>query len=345
MAVNPISPSPPRVPRIAVTLGDPVGIGPEVVVGAFAHFPELREICQPVVVGDRRVLERAAQVVGAGSGIWNSFRVHDIEAEGAHELPWGRISAGSGRAAMRWIEAAVDLCLDGAADAMTTGPIHKEAIWAAGSKHRGHTEMLATLTGSTRPLTMFEVRGIRIFFATRHMSLREAIGALKRESLSTSILDAARALKLIGTSSPRIAVAALNPHGGEGGRFGREEIDVIEPAVWEAREAGVDVTGPVAADSVFAHALEGRFDAVLALYHDQGHIAAKTLDFHGTVSVTMGLPFIRTSVDHGVAFDIAGTGKARPDAMAAAIRTATRLSVYSAALRTAYGPSGSEAPR
>jgi 4-hydroxythreonine-4-phosphate dehydrogenase len=185
--------------------------------------------------------------------------------------------------------------------------------------------MLGALCGVDDPLTMFQVRGMRIFFLSRHLALREAIGRVTRDRVAAVLPRIAGELQALGIGAPHIAVAALNPHAGEGGALGREDQEELIPAVSAARAAGLTVSGPVPADSVFAHALEGHYDAVLSLYHDQGHIAAKTVDFHGAVSVTLGLPFIRTSVDHGTAFDIAGRGVARADSMAAAIIAAADL--------------------
>jgi 4-hydroxythreonine-4-phosphate dehydrogenase len=272
------------------------------------------------------VIARSAAIIGVDqSRLSELFEFIHVPVDGASDVRWGVVSGVAGAAAARWIEAAVDLCGSRRADAMATAPIQKESLWAAGVKHLGHTEMLAALTGSPNPQTMFEVRGLRIFFATRHMSLRAALEALTVDSQLSSIQSALKALQVLGVASPRLAVAAVNPHGGENGAFGREEIDIIDPAVEKAQALGLPVFGPVPADSVFAQALSGRYDAVLAQYHDQGHIAAKTVDFDGTVSVTMGLPIIRTSVDHGTAFDIAGKGVADPSSMVEAVVLAARL--------------------
>jgi 4-hydroxythreonine-4-phosphate dehydrogenase len=227
--------------------------------------------------------------------------------------------------------------MDRQVDAVVTAPINKEAIWAAGSEHLGHTEMLGALTGAAHSTTMFVVRGMKIFFTTRHTSLRQAVEQIERDRVASAIEQALTALRVFGHDEPRLAVAALNPHGGEGGNFGREEIDEIAPAVEDARSRGATVTGPVPADSVFHQALEGRYDGVLAQYHDQGHIAAKTVDFDGTVSVTVGLPILRTSVDHGTAFDIAGTGTASHRTMMAATLAAADLSPNLERIRSTYG--------
>lgn len=242
-----------------------------------------------------------------------------------HRLQWGKIQATAGAAAAQFIERAVQEAMAGRVDAIATAPINKEALWRAGYRYLGHTEMLGALTGRPDPLTMFQVRNLRIFFLTRHISLREALDQVRRERLASILPRIDAALRELGVERPRIAVAALNPHAGEGGALGREDLEQIAPAVDEAGQRGLQVDGPIPADSVFAQALEGRYDAVLSLYHDQGHIAAKTVDFHGAVSVTLDLPFIRTSVDHGTAFDIAGKGIAQAESMAAAIIAAADL--------------------
>ncbi|MGH2362151.1 MAG: 4-hydroxythreonine-4-phosphate dehydrogenase PdxA [bacterium] len=312
-------------PVIGITIGDPAGIGPEIVVRALAH-ETIPASVSPVVIGDRWVLERAVDATGIRIEFGSSGQPRLIDlANVDHRLQWGKIQATAGAAAAQFIERAVQEALAGRLDAIATAPINKEALWRAGYRHLGHTEMLADLTHSDDPLTMFQVRGLRIFFLTRHLSLREALDQITRERITSMLPRIDNELKRLGVARPRIAVAALNPHAGEGGALGREDQDQIVPAVGDARARGIQVQGPVPADSVFAQALEGRYDAVVSLYHDQGHIAAKTLDFHGAVSVTLGLPFIRTSVDHGTAFDIAGKGIAKADSMIAAILAAGDL--------------------
>ncbi|HXF82559.1 MAG TPA: 4-hydroxythreonine-4-phosphate dehydrogenase PdxA [bacterium] len=310
-------------PTVAVTIGDPAGIGPEIVVRAIAE-EAVRRSAALVVVGDGAILERAATVAGVALGLDDRTTLIDL-ANVPADLPWGQVRPEAGRAAAQYVERAVAEALAGRVDAIATAPLNKEALWAAGYAVPGHTELLGQLTGVADPLTMFQVRGLRIFFLTRHHSLREALARITRERLMERLPRIDAELRRLGFDRPRLAVAALNPHAGEGGALGTEERDIIAVAVREARARGLDVSGPVPADAVFAQALEGRYDAVLSLYHDQGHIAAKTLDFHGTVSVTLGLPFIRTSVDHGTAFDIAGRGIARADSMAAAIIAAADL--------------------
>ncbi|TCP45814.1 4-hydroxythreonine-4-phosphate dehydrogenase [Tamaricihabitans halophyticus] len=338
-------------PILAVTVGDPVGIGPEITARTLAE-PWATEQARPLAVGDAAVLRRAAEVcaldveinaISAVSQAHFSPGVIDVLDLGIApgDLPWGAVDGTAGRAAVAAIEAATKLALAGDVDAVVTSPINKEAIWAAGSTHLGHTEMLGELTGSTRFNTMFWVRGLKIFFATRHLSLRQALDKITEPNIEHAIHEAYTALRVFGTDEPRLAVAALNPHGGESGKFGDEEIVAIGPAVEASRAEGLDVTGPVPADSVFHQGLEGRYDGVLSLYHDQGHIASKTVDFHGTVSVTVGLPILRTSVDHGTAFDIAGTGRADPGTMHAAFKAAVELAPFSGKLRTVYPPEAS----
>jgi len=310
-------------PVIAVTVGDPAGIGPEIVVRAVAQ-ETVRASASLVVIGDRARIEEAARITGISPPFGEAASLVDL-ANVPAGMPWGRIRAEAGRAAGEYVERAVAEALAGRVDAIATAPLNKEALWQAGYPYPGHTEMLGALCGVADPLTMFQVRGMRIFFLSRHLSLREAIRRVTRARIAAVLPRIADELRRLGITAPRIAVAGLNPHAGEGGALGREDQDEIAPAVADARAAGLAVSGPVPADSVFAHALEGRYDAVLSLYHDQGHIAAKTVDFHGAVSVTLGLPFIRTSVDHGTAFDIAGTGVARADSMAAAITVASDL--------------------
>lgn len=306
-------------------MGDPAGIGPEIVVRAVAS-DVVRQSVRALVIGDAWVLQRAMEVTGVQVEFTPDGPDQLIDlANVDHRLQWGKVQSTAGAAAGQFIERAVEEALAGRVDALATAPINKEALWRAGYRYLGHTEMLGALTDSPDPLTMFLVRNLRIFFLTRHVSLREALESVTRARVAAMLPRVDAALRGLGFDRPRIAVAALNPHAGEGGELGREDRDEIAPAVEEARRKGLQVEGPVPADAIFAQALEGRYDAVLALYHDQGHIAAKTVDFHGAVSVTLGLPFIRTSVDHGTAFDIAGEGIARADSMIAAILAAGDL--------------------
>lgn len=344
-----------KTPTLALTLGDPAGIGPEIAARTLATTSFNVE-ARGVAVGDLHALRRAVEVcrldvdvrqvadfdvpVG-GDGV---IYILDTGVLGNRLPEWGKVDARAGRAAVTAIEVATRAALNGDVSAIVTAPINKEAIWAAGSQHLGHTEMLGELTGVTRHDTMFVVRKtavadhqLKIFFTTRHMALRKAIDGIDRESVRRSIHEAVLALKVFGVAEPRLAVAALNPHGGENGAFGDEEIVHIEPACEEARAQGLDVSGPIPADSVFHQGLNGRFDGVLSHFHDQGHIPAKTYDFAGTISVTVGLPILRTSVDHGTAFDIAGTGTADPATMLSAFLSAVDYSPHVPAIRAEYG--------
>jgi 4-phospho-D-threonate 3-dehydrogenase / 4-phospho-D-erythronate 3-dehydrogenase len=342
-------------PVLAVTLGDPVGIGPEITARTLAEVAG-QDAHHGVAVGDAEALRRGVRASGldvhvrevsdfsvdpAGPG---TIDVLDIGVLGSDVPEWGVVDGRAGRAAVVAIEVATRAAMNAEVAGIVTGPIHKEAIWAAGSEHLGHTEMLGELTGVTRQNTMFVVRNtaveghhLRIFFTTRHVSVRKALDQITKDTVRHAISEAATALHVFGVDEPRLAVAALNPHGGENGAFGDEEIVHIEPACDDARADGLSVIGPVPADSVFHQGLTGRFDGVLSHFHDQGHIAAKTYDFDGTISVTVGLPILRTSVDHGTAFDIAGTGKADHHTMLSAYLAAVDYSPYVPRIRSTYG--------
>jgi 4-phospho-D-threonate 3-dehydrogenase / 4-phospho-D-erythronate 3-dehydrogenase len=323
-------------PTLALTLGDPAGIGPEIMAKALAEGSAY-DALTPVVVGDRGVLEQVIEgggldlevraIDGPGDARGERGVVDLIDLDNMGEVRFGEIDAAHGRAALDWIEHACALARDGAVEGIVTGPINKEAAKAGGLKHPGHTELLADLLGADPDdvFTMFVVGRLRIFFLTRHLSLRDAIDALTEERVHAGIVRVNELLGDLGVDEPRIALAALNPHAGEGGMMGDEEIRVLRPAVERARQEGIDVAGPVPADAVFHQGHEGRFDGVIALYHDQGHIASKTLDFFGTVSATLGLPVIRTSVDHGTAFDLAGRFEADARGQVNALRVGAEL--------------------
>lgn len=333
-------------PVIGVTIGDPAGIGPEIVAKALAHS-EVHGWSRVIVYGQALALERIRHVVPemprlevvadvreALSAAHDGVPVVEVTAAFPPDVPIGEVSEAGGRAAFAYVQAAVRDALAGHLDGIATAPIHKEALRAAGVPYIGHTEMLADLTGSSSSYTMFMTGPLRIFFVTRHVSLRQACDLVTRERVLETILAADRYLRRLGIAQPRLAVAALNPHASDGGLMGDEEARAITPAVAEARDRGIQVAGPVPADSVFVQAIEGRHDAVISLYHDQGHIAAKVYDFDRTVSLTLGLPFLRTSVDHGTALDIAGTGRAREISMLEAIRVAA---LYARPWRTGTG--------
>lgn len=332
-----------RKPIVAITMGDPAGVGPEIVARALAR-PEVWESCRPLVVGDARTLNEALQLLDLAMGpraISDPVEARfdpaapDVLDLGPVDAPRAQVSAAAGRAALSYVELAAELALEGRVDAIATGPINKAAIQAAGSPHVGHTEMLAELTAaqrrpessSTGVTTMLATPGLRVVHVTRHLPLVQVADHVTRESVLQTIRLTDVGLQEMGVRRPRVAVAALNPHGGDGGLLGREEIEEIGPAVMAARAEGVDAHGPIPADSVFFRAVRGEFDVVVAMYHDQGHIPIKTHGFERSVTVTLGLPIIRTSVDHGTAFDIAWQGVASEESMVEAIQLAAHLTL------------------
>jgi len=324
-------------PIIGVTMGDPAGIGPEISIKALSKFG-LYDLCKPIIIGDLGILEKTREkldlnvqfrIVNSPSesiGKAGIIEVIDLKNIDLNSFRLGKASAEGGRASIEYIEKAAYLALHGEINAVTTCPINKQAISMAGSPYIGHTEMLAALCDVKDPLVMFWVRGVRIFFLTRHIPLSRAIQAVKKDRIIKVVTRIVSELRRLGLNKPTIAVAALNPHASDRGLIGDEEEKEILPAVEELKSKGFNVVGPVPADSIFHKAFEGRYDAVLSLYHDQGHIAAKTADFFGTVSVTLGLPFIRTSVDHGTAYDIVGKGIANSKSLEEAIKVAAYLS-------------------
>ena len=337
--MDPLNPaSSPDKPRIGITIGDPSGIGPEIVLKAVAD-EEVLALCLPVIVGDAAELTRQARELGLASdfpirhaGDLGLARLDspvvpiilDTNCPGEN-AKWGALSAASGRAAIAAIETGVRLCLSGKLDAITTAPINKESLKLAGSPFPGHTEMLTALCGASQSLMFFFAGNLRVFLLTVHCSLSDAIKAITKERVASAIELADRELRRLGIARPRIAVAGLNPHAGEHGLFGSEEANQIEPAIKECRGKDINVTGPFAADTLFLRAFKGEFDAVAACYHDQGLVAVKCLAFGRAVNVTLGLPIIRTSVDHGTAFDIAGRGVADHRSLVEAIKVAVGL--------------------
>jgi 4-hydroxythreonine-4-phosphate dehydrogenase len=302
---------------IAVTLGDPSGIGPEIAVKAFADRA-IYEVCVPLLIGDISIVRKAIAICDADVEVHPIQRVDQALAKpgvidlfdpgnsGIEALAIGRVQALGGQAAFSYIKKSIELAQSGEVDAVATGPINKESLRAAKINFIGHTEIFAGLTGTQDPLTMFEVRGLRVFFLSRHVSLRRACDMVTKERIMDYIARCSAAIERLGVGEGVMAVAGLNPHSGEHGLFGDEDDTAVEPAVREMAAKGYRVAGPIGADSVFHQALQGKYSSVLSLYHDQGHIATKTLDFERTIAITHGLPFLRTSVDHGTAFDIAG---------------------------------------
>jgi 4-hydroxythreonine-4-phosphate dehydrogenase len=328
------------LPRVGITMGDPAGIGPEVVLKAVAE-EEVRAVCQPVIIGDAQLLAHTARTLDLQCG-YQIVR-HDEELPRRSTEPiifhlnniQGHVEPGfesgaAGKAAGGYIEAAVALCASGSIDAIATAPINKRALFLGGYSFPGHTEFLAQLTSTDDYAMGFVAANLRVVLISTHVPLSQAIGLVRRERFEKTIRLAHHELQRWGIENPRIAAAALNPHGAEGGLFGIEEAAEILPAVESCRVMDrINVSGPYSADTVFLRASRGEFDAVIACYHDQAMIPVKCLSFGEAVNVTLGLPFIRTSVDHGTAFDIAGKGIAEHSSMVAAIKLAAELSLKS----------------
>jgi len=318
-------------------MGDPAGIGPEVVLKAVAE-EEVRRACLPVIIGDAQLLAHTARTLDLQSGYDITRRGEAMPDQFTDALIYhldnvsgtiepGIESGAAGKAAAEYIEAAVELCAAGSIDAIATAPINKRALFLGGYSFPGHTEFLAHLTGSEEYAMAFVAANLRIVLLSTHVPLAEAIRMVERDRLVRTINLTHRELLRWGIERPRLAVAALNPHGAEGGLFGVEEASEMLPAIEACRrEDEVNVRGPFSADTVFLRASRGEFDAVIACYHDQAMIPVKCLSFGEAVNVTLGLPFIRTSVDHGTAFDIAGKGLAEHSSMVAAIKLAAELS-------------------
>lgn len=322
---------------IGITMGDPSGIGPEIVVRLFAEGVAAR--C--VVIGDAGVLRRAASIVGAAlpviavdgpaeatcaPGRIEVICASDLPAD----LPFGQVDARAGAAAYDYLNRAIDEVLAGRLSAIVTAPISKLAWHAAGIRFAGHTDVLADRSGTVDFAMMLANRELRVLLVSIHVALVDAIRAVTPEAELRAIRLADAAVRQLGVPRPRIAVAGLNPHAGEDGMFGREDIDIIAPAVAQARAEGIDASGPFPGDTVFMRARKGEFDAVVAQYHDQGLIPIKYLGLEHGVNITVGLPFVRTSVDHGTAFDIAGTGRASAASLRAAVVQAAAMQGRSA---------------
>jgi 4-hydroxythreonine-4-phosphate dehydrogenase len=324
------------LPVIAVTMGDPAGVGPEVIFKALAR-PEPWEVCTPVVVGDPLVLEKAGKLLGkkvpictldsTAEGL-NSQGLNVIRAtqEDLADHRWGKLDVRCGRAQVDFLRKAVDMALAGEVQAVVTAPIHKVGLKMAGVDFPGHTEMLAAWTGAQSFAMMLAGKQLRVVPVTLHCSLKQALERLSTAGIREAALLAYRALKdWFAIPSPRLAVAGLNPHAGDQGLFGDEEERIIAPAVGLLRQEGIQADGPMVPDAVFKMAADGLFDVVVAMYHDQGLIPLKLLERDQAVNVTLGLPIIRTSVDHGTAYDIAGTGKASEGSLLEALMLAARL--------------------
>jgi 4-hydroxythreonine-4-phosphate dehydrogenase len=306
---------------VALTLGDPAGVGPEL-AARVCRDPEVVAAVRPVVVGRHMIFQAGALAAGL-----HTPEVELVEAGQGAEIKPGRPSGAGGRQAAAFIEAALELCTGGRAEAMVTGPISKAALAAAGYPDTGHTTLLARLTGA-RPAMMMAGPRLKVVLATVHCALAEVPARLTAEAVEeVGRLGIEALLRYFGPQRPRVAVAALNPHAGEGGMFGDEEERVIAPAVHRLRGLGAAVEGPLPPDTVYWQAAEGEYDLVVGMYHDQALVPFKLLHFHDGVNVTLGLPVIRTSPDHGTAYAIAGQGKARADSLKAAMLLAGRMAL------------------
>jgi 4-hydroxythreonine-4-phosphate dehydrogenase len=323
-------------PIIAITMGDAAGVGPEIIMKALAHS-NVYERCRPLVIGDAGRLRRAGEIIGLSlvmKPVANpneaafEYRTVDCIDLGLipEDLPWGRLSSVAGNAAFQYIERAVVLASAGKVDAICTAPLNKEALHAGGHRFPGHTEILAALTHTPEVSMMLMTPKLRVIHVTTHIGLIDAIARIEPGLVERTILRGHEALARSGIEKPRIGVCGINPHAGEHGLFGRgEEEQKIEPAVRKLQARGIDVEGPLPADTLFFRAQRGDFDLVVAMYHDQGHGPVKVMGIEAGVNVTVGLPVIRTSVDHGTAFDIAGTAKADERSMLEALKQATIL--------------------
>lgn len=330
-------------PIIAITMGDAAGVGPEIIMKMLAHR-EVYEQCKPLVIGDANRLRQAGEIVGSilsvrpvASPKEAMFEYGTAECVDLRlipdDLPWGKLSPVAGDAAFRYIERAVALASAGEVDAICTAPLNKEALHAGGHVFPGHTEILAALTDTPEVSMMLMTPKLRVIHVTTHIGLIDAIAKIEPGLVERTILRGNEALVRSGLESPRIGVCGINPHAGEHGLFGRgEEEQKIEPAVRTLRARGIDVEGPLPADTLFFRAQRGDFDLVVAMYHDQGHGPVKVLGIEAGVNVTVGLPVIRTSVDHGTAFDIAGTGRADERSLLEALNQAIVLAPQRASL-------------
>jgi len=314
-------------PLLGLTVGDPAGIGPEVVLAA-ARDPRV-ETARLLAIGSMAALRSAASVVPDAPALrpvaspaearFEPGTLDVVVVPSDRPVPVGKLSAEAGKIAFDGVAHAVELALAGDIDGIVTAPLNKEAIALAGHPYPGHTEILAELTGTPDFAMMLTAFKLRVVHVTTHVGIRTMLEKVTTERVLTTIRLADRALRDMGIERPSVGVAGLNPHAGEGGLFGDEEPRVITPAIEAARAEGIDATGPWPPDTLFGRAVAGDFDVAIAMYHDQGHIAVKVLGFETGVNATIGLPIVRTSVDHGTAFDIAGTGKASADSMVEAV--------------------------
>ena len=333
-----------KKPIIAVTIGDPAGIGAEIAVRALGS-EEIYKKSKPVVIGSRSVIDDALKFIPSNlkvkvikdikeiQGEFGTIDLIDLNNITLAEFDYGKVNEKAGMASLEYIYRGIDLAMEGKVDAVVTGPIHKEAIKAAGSPFAGHTEIFATRTKTKDYAMMLTDESLRVIHVSTHVSLRQACDLVKKERILTVIRLADKALRDLGIKHPKIGVAGLNPHAGEGGLFGHEELEEIIPAIEQAKKENITVDGPVPPDTIFSKVIGGQYDIAVVMYHDQGHIPMKVIGFKynketnkwssmSGVNVTVGLPIIRTSVDHGVAFGKAGEGRANEESMVEAIKMA-----------------------
>jgi 4-phospho-D-threonate 3-dehydrogenase / 4-phospho-D-erythronate 3-dehydrogenase len=336
-----------RRPLLGISVGDPAGIGPEITAKALA-LPEIYEICRPLAVAEAEMMRAAVRFSGLSLGVnavdspaagayrFGTMDVLDLKNIDAASIQHKKVSADSGRASFEYVKKVIELALEKQIDATVTGPINKEAINSAGFHYSGHTEIYADLTKTKDYAMMLTHENFRVIHVSTHVSLKEAVNRVKKARILRVIQLADATLKELGVAKPRIAVAGLNPHAGEAGMFGNEEIEEIAPAIAQAKAEGLNADGPIPADTVFSKSAGGQYDIVVVMYHDQGHIPTKLKGFEydektktwGAISglnITCGLPIIRVSVDHGTAFGKAGEGRANPQSMIQAIKTAAVL--------------------
>lgn len=324
-------------PLLAITTGDPGGVGPEIVLKALLN-PVVSQCCRPLVIGDARILQRAASMARGGSievefiddpkdGSYLTGLITLVDLKNADplECPVGRVRVASGQAAVEYVNLACDMALTGKVDAIVTAPLNKAAMNLAGFHYAGHTELLAERCGAQKVSMLLTSQKLSVVHVSTHVGLDEAIRRVTRERVEEVIWLAYRSARALGVARPRIAIAGLNPHASESGLFGNQEAEQILPAILATRSKGLVVSDPLPADTVFLRAVQGEFDIVVAMYHDQGHIPMKLLAFDDGVNVSIGLPIIRTSVDHGTAFDIAGSGRASENSLLAAIEVAVKM--------------------
>jgi 4-hydroxythreonine-4-phosphate dehydrogenase len=327
---------PMKKPLIAIPIGDPAGVGPEITAMSLAD-ETVFENADTIVIGDKKIMENAIKITGVpltlhivkepseGRYEPNILNLIDLDNIDMSQFEFGKVSGMCGKAAYEYIAKSIELANDGKVAAVATTPINKESLKSGNINFIGHTEIFGALTNTPDPLTMFEVHGMRVFFLSRHVSLKQACDMVKKDRIIDYVHRCTESLKKLGVTDGTMAIAGLNPHSGEHGLFGNEEEEIYA-AVDVLQKEGYQVVGPIGADSVFHQALQGRYSSVLSLYHDQGHIATKTLDFERTIAITGGMPILRTSVDHGTAFDIAGTGKVSAVSMIEAILLAAKYS-------------------